>query len=84
ALSDRAQLVDARIRAFAGTSVAYLELAAAVLGAGWTVSATPWVGTVPQVLQVVVVVGGLVLTVVLLRRAAPRPPRRWSPEATPA
>lgn len=77
-LSERAQRVDLRIRSFAATSVALLQLAAAVLAAGWVVSKAGGVSNdAVEILRFVVVIGCLVLTVVLLRRAAPRPPRRW-------
>lgn len=79
-MTDAAARVDARIRAFAGQAVARLELAAAVLTAGWVLSdlfgdadaAVGWVG-------VVVVCAALVWTLVLLHRAAPRAPRAWRP-----
>lgn len=82
ATSTRALHVDSRIRAFAGRSVSWLELAVATLTATWVLSLTP----VPAALdegartgvegvQVVLVLAGLVASVVLLRRATPRPPR---------
>ncbi len=78
-LSERAGAVDLRIRAFAVTSIAQLELAAAVLTAGWTISKVPnFDGDVLQVLRFLVVIGCLVAAVALLRRAAPRPPRGWA------
>jgi len=80
-LSDRAQAVDLRMRSFASTSVARLQLAAGVLTAAWTVSKVPGAGTGPFVLvQNLTVIAGFVITVVLLHRASPRPPRKWSSE----
>jgi len=73
-LSERAQVVDARIRSFADASVSWLQLAAAVLVAGWVVSCAepPAPGPAVGALLTVLVLGGLVVTVVLLRRARPR------------
>lgn len=80
-LSDRAQAVDLRMRSFASTSIARLQLAAAVLTAAWTVSKIPGAGPGPFVLvQDLTVIAGFVSTVVLLHRASPRPPRKWSSE----
>lgn len=80
-LSNRAHVVDLRMRSFASTSIARLQLAAAVLTATWTVSKVPGADTGPLVpVQVVAVIGGLVITLVLLHRAAPRPPRKWIAE----
>ncbi|NMM22030.1 MAG: hypothetical protein HHJ11_00775 [Phycicoccus sp.] len=80
-LSDRAQAVDLRMRSFASTSVARLELAVAVLTAAWTVSKVPGAGTGPFLLvQDLTVIAGFVITLVLLHRASPRPPRKWSSE----
>jgi len=74
-LSDRAAHVDARMRAFAGESVAWLQLAAAVLTAAWVASQVPTDAGVATI----AVLGGLVVVVVLLRRARPRPSRSWQP-----
>lgn len=73
-LSERAQVVDARIRSFADASVSWLQLAAAVLVASWVLSSAdlPAPGPVLGGLLAVAVLGGLVVTVVLLRRARPR------------
>ena len=80
-LSERAGVVDLRMRSFASTSVARLQLAAAVLAAAWTVSKVPGVESRPtMVTQAVAVIGGLVITVILLHRASPRPPRKWIAE----
>jgi hypothetical protein len=79
-LSDRAHVVDAAIRRYAAGSVAHLELAAAVLVASWTLSKVPGLeGSLLGVVRMLVVITALVATVVLLRRAAPRPPRGWVP-----
>lgn len=80
-LSSRAHVVDLQMRSFASTSVARLQLAAAVLTATWIVSRVPGADTGPQVpVQIFVEVAGLVITVVLLHRASPRPPRNWIAE----
>lgn len=72
ALSERAHAVDLRLRSFAATTVSRLELAAAVLGLGWTLASVPLSGAA-EPFAAVAVVGLLALTVVLLLRAAPRP-----------
>jgi hypothetical protein len=80
-LSDRAQVVDLRMRSFASTSVARLQLAVAVLTATWTVSQVPGVDAGPLALvQALAVIAGFIITVVLLHRASPRPPRKWNAE----
>jgi len=80
-LSDRAQAVDLRMRSFAGTSIARLQLAVAVLTATWAVSQVPGVDAGPLTLvQALAVITGFVITVVLLHRASPRPPRKWIAE----
>lgn len=70
--------VDARLRAFAGTSVAWLQLSGAVLGLGWAVSATD-LPAVAAPVQVVLVLASLVVALVSLVRSAVRPPRGWTP-----
>ena len=80
-LSEAARAVDVTIRSFAARSVALLQLAAAVLVAGWVTSKTPFGDAVAmQLSQFVIVMGCLVATIVLLHRAAPRPPRGWGVE----
>jgi hypothetical protein len=79
-MTDAAARVDAHIREFAGTAVARLELAAAVLTAGWVVSGLPdQRGGGDDAVRVVLVLAALVGTLVLLHRAAPRAPRGWLP-----
>lgn len=79
-LSDRARVVDATMRRYAAGSVAHLELAAAVLVTGWTLSKVPGgEGNLLGAVQTLGAITALVATVVLLRRAAPRPPRGWAP-----
>jgi len=77
---ERVDRLDRQLRAFAATSVARLELAAAVLTAMWVLAwwnaATPQAPLVVDVLAGVGGVAGLVVVVVLLIRAAPRAPRR--------
>jgi len=78
--SARALHVDGRIRAFAGRSVSWLQLAAATLVATWVVALTPVSETVVlDVFHVLIVLAGLVASIVFLRRAATRPPRHWRP-----
>jgi hypothetical protein len=82
-LSDRAHRADLRMRSFATTSVAWLQLAAAVLIAGWVMStAADTRSDLVEVVRGVAVTGCLVLTVVMLHRASTRPPRRWVPPPT--
>jgi len=77
-LSERAQVVDLRMRSFASTSIARLQLAVAVLTATWVLSQAPGVEDGPLALvQALAVIAGFVITVVLLHRASPRPPRKW-------
>lgn len=79
-LSEQAQAADLRMRAFASRSVTMLQLALAVLTAGWTVAKVPGIDQAPlAIIRWVVVLGCIVATVVLIRRAAPRPPRKWTP-----
>lgn len=81
--SEAARRVDARLRAFASTTVAWLELAAAVLGLSWVLATLPDATSAPvAILQVLVTLAGLVATLVLMRCAAPRPPRRPDPVLT--
>jgi hypothetical protein len=80
-LSERAHVVDLRMRSFASTSIARLQLAAAVLAAVWTLSKVPGLDTGPVALvRILVVTGGLLIAVVLLHQASPRPPRKWIAE----
>ena len=75
-LSYRAQHLDAQIRAFAGRSVACLQLAAALLVAGGVATGIPGrlSGLDPRgVASLAAFVGA----VVYLHRAAPRPPFFW-------
>jgi hypothetical protein len=82
-LSDAARRVDARLRSFAGRSMALLQIAAAVIVAGWTLSKLPQPDQgILSVVRFIAVVGCLIGALVVLRRAAPRPPRRW--RTTPA
>jgi hypothetical protein len=79
-MTDAAARVDARIRGFAGAAVARLELAAAVLTAGWVVAGLPEQrGRGDDAVRLVLVLAALVGTLVLLHRAAPRAPRGWLP-----
>jgi len=73
-MSARAAHVDGQMRAFAGESVAWLQLAAAVLTCSWVLSPL-----IPDGLGTVVGLGCLGAVVVLLRHAKPRPARSWRP-----
>ena len=85
--SERALFVDARIRVFAGRTLSRLQAAVAVLVATWVLAYTPLrfgpegssATQTGNTIMTVLVLGGLVATVVLLVRAAPRPPRSWRP-----
>lgn len=78
-LSEAARGVDVTIRSFAARSVAMLQLAAAVLVTGWVASKAPNDDAATlQVLQFVIVISCLFATIVMLHRAAPRPPWGWS------
>ena len=81
-MSEQAAEVDVRLRTYAWRAVAHLELAAAALALGWTMSKTPTASWDP--LATVVVLGLLVLAVVELHRARPRPPRSFVPVPEPA
>ena len=80
-LSALAVDVDHALRAFAAQSVAHLQLAIAILTAAWVVASVDSLSPVAEGLSILLVIGGLVAAVVLLRLAAPRPPRRWEPVA---
>ena len=80
-LSERARAVDLRMRSFASTSVARLQLAVTVLTATWVLSKIPGFATSPFALvQTLTVIAGVLITVFLLHRASPRPPRKWFAE----
>jgi len=69
------------MRSFASTSIARLQLAVAVLTATWAVSKVPGMTAGPAALvQTLAVIAGFGITVVLLHRASPRPPRKWIAE----
>ena len=76
-LSFRAAELDARIRAFAGRSVAHLELAAALLVAAGVVASPAGDGQLLGLLRFVLVAGAFVWALVSLHGAAPRPPYSW-------
>ena len=75
-LSAAAAAVDARMRWFAARGLASLELSAAALALGWSVSKLP--GDAMGWLRVLVTIGALVLALVALHRARPRPPRAFA------
>ncbi len=76
ALSEAAREVDARIRRYAARAVAHLELSAGALTLGWTVSKT--FGDRGSVIGTLLVLALLVVAVVALHRARPRPPRSFT------
>ncbi len=76
-LSFRARELDARIRAFAGRSVANLQLAAALLVITGVVASVPVPGGLPAALRWLVWLAGFVAAWVYTHRAAPRPPYSW-------
>jgi len=71
--------VDLRLRAFAGRSVAWLELSGAVLGFGWCVSALDPANDVVGVTMGTTIAICLVVAVVALLRSSGRAPRGWQP-----
>jgi len=78
AMTDRARHLDARLRTFAGSSLSYLHLATASLMLGWTLSKIDALSGLLAIARFCVVIGCLVVTVVMLHRAAPRPSDRIS------
>jgi len=73
AMTDRARNLDARLRVFAGSSLSYLHLATASLMLGWTVAKIESLSGLPAIIRFCVAIGCLIVAVVMLRRAAPRP-----------
>lgn len=86
-LSERAQVLDGRLRGFAAASVTRLELSVAALVAIWAFASLPQTGPWMPLSAAGWLVG-LVVAVVQLHRAAPRPPAGWGgatlPRTTPA
>lgn len=82
-LSFRARELDARLRAFAGRSVAWLQLATSLLVAGGVIALVPSAGApgpvrgVLDASRLVVLLLAFVWAIVALHRAAPRPPYSW-------
>lgn len=76
----RVERLDRQLRAFAATSVARLQLAAAILTAMWVLAwwqaATPAAPVALDILAGAGGLAGLAVVVVLLLQAAPRAPRR--------
>lgn len=81
-LSERAQALDGRLRGFAAASVTRLELSISALVAVWAFGAFPDTGPWVPV-GAAGWLAGLVVAVVQLRRAAPRPPRGWGGATLP-
>jgi hypothetical protein len=82
-LSGSAQYVDTRLRSFAARSLSLLQTAAAVLVVGWTLSKlSQFDRGVAGFVRTLAVIACLVVAVMLLRRAAPRPPRRYGSVST--
>jgi len=92
-VTEPAVTVDGRLRWFAGTSVAWLELAGATLSLatvltpvnGWLDNAgLPAVGdALGRVGVGLVLLGCIVLTVIAIFHGRVRPPRAWQPLGTP-
>jgi hypothetical protein len=76
AMTDRARYLDERLRAFAGASLSHLHLATSSLMLGWTLSKVDALSGLLAFARFFVVIGCLVIAVVMLRRAAPRPSGR--------
>ncbi len=82
-LSFHARELDTRLRAFAGRSVAWLQLATSLLVAGGVVALVPSAGAsgvargVLDAGRLVVLLLTFVWAIVALHRAAPRPPYSW-------
>lgn len=81
-LSERAQLLDGRLRGFAAASVTRLVLSISALVAIWAFGALPDAGPWLAV-GVAGWLAGLVVAVVQLHRAAPRPPSGWGGATVP-
>ena len=75
-MTDRARHLDARLRTFAGSSLSYLHLATAALMLGWTVAKIDALSGFPALVRFCVVTGCLIVAIVMLHRAAPRPSDR--------
>lgn len=76
AMTDRARHLDIRLRAFAGESVSLLHLATSLLMLGWTWSKIDALSGALAFARFVIVIGCLVVALVMLHRAAPRPSDR--------
>ncbi len=81
-LSERAQAIDGRFRGFAAASVTRLELSIAALAAVWALASLPEDGPWTPV-AVAGWLAGLVVAVVQLRRASPRPPAGFEGATAP-
>ncbi len=73
AMTNRARHLDQRLRTFAGSSLSYLHLATAALMLGWTLAKIDQLSGFLAFARFCIVVGCLIVAVVMLRRAAPRP-----------
>lgn len=82
-LSERALELDGRMRGFASASVAHLQASAGWLVVFWALVALPRDITGWSAVFGVASLGAFVLAIVQLRRAAPRPPRRWGAPPVP-
>lgn len=79
AMTDRARHLDRRLRAFAGASVSHLHLATSMLMLGWAWSKVDALSGALAFARFVIVIGCLVVALVMLHRAAPRPSDRLLP-----
>ena len=83
-LSERALELDGRMRGFASASVARLQVSMGTMVVVWSIWAIPDLsGTLPGLLAALASLGGLVVAIRYLRRAAPRPPNDWHGTALP-
>lgn len=83
-LSERALELDGRMRGFASASVARLQVSMGTMVVVWSIWAIPDLsGTLLGFLAAVASLGGLVVAIRYLRRAAPRPPNDWQATALP-
>lgn len=83
-LSERALELDGRMRGFASASVARLQVSMGAMTLLWSLWAIrDLTGTLVGFVAGVVSLGGLVVAIRYLRRAAPRPPSTWGATALP-
>lgn len=72
-MTDRARVLDDRLRAFATSSMSFLLVATGFLMLGWSSAKVEGLTGLLAFVRFGVVIGSVVAVVVVLRRAAPRP-----------